>query len=146
MRISQESTQAKNDIQDADDVKRLVDSFYDRVRLDDVLGVIFNDVAKVDWDEHLPRMYKFWQAVLFNQPGYQGNPRLVHAKVNGLLKSAGRAGIQREDFERWLDLFHKTVDELFDGPSAQRAKYSASRIAQNLGRFLGHPVVIKKHP
>lgn len=44
------------DITDRRDVTCLVNVFYDRVRADDLLGPIFDDVARVDWTKHLPRM------------------------------------------------------------------------------------------
>lgn len=54
----------KKDISTPQDVKTLVDAFYNDVKSDPVIGYIFTDVAKVDWDEHLPRMYKFWEFAL----------------------------------------------------------------------------------
>ena len=57
------------DLSSRADVERLVDAFYVRVRDDRQLGPIFNDVARVDWAVHLPKMYAFWDAVLFGTPG-----------------------------------------------------------------------------
>ena len=31
------------------DIERLVNTFYDKIRGDEMLGFIFNDVAKTDW-------------------------------------------------------------------------------------------------
>jgi len=53
--------QSRVDITDSRDVARLVNVFYDRVRDDDILGPIFDDIAHVDWATHPPRMYDFWQ-------------------------------------------------------------------------------------
>jgi truncated hemoglobin YjbI len=39
------------------EITRLVDAFDDRGREDGLLGPIFNDVARVEWAAHLPRMY-----------------------------------------------------------------------------------------
>jgi hemoglobin len=33
------------------------------------------------------------------------------------------------EFDRWLQLFHASVDALFAGPGAEEAKLRASRIA-----------------
>src|ERR1051326_7448067 len=60
------------DITDSRDVARLVNVFYDRVRDDDILGPIFEDIAHVDWAAHLPRMYDFWESVLFAPGDVQG--------------------------------------------------------------------------
>jgi truncated hemoglobin YjbI len=52
-------------ITDRRDVARLVSVLYDRVRDDVVLGPIFDDIAHLDWATHLPRIYDFWQSMLF---------------------------------------------------------------------------------
>lgn len=105
------------------DIERLVDAFYDRVQADDLLGPIFNDIAQVDWSSHLPKMYDFWESVLFGAPAFKGNPLSVHRLL------ARQASMTEREFGRWLDLFRTTVDELFAGPVADEAKLRASRIA-----------------
>ena len=70
--------QPRLDITDSRDVARLVNVFYDRVRDDDILGPIFNDIAHVDWATHLPRMYDFWESVLFARATFKGAPLVVH--------------------------------------------------------------------
>lgn len=44
----------KKDISTSEDVKTLVDAFYNDVKSDPIIGYVFTDVAKVDWEEHLP--------------------------------------------------------------------------------------------
>ena len=44
------------------DIVPLVDAFYERVREDKILSSIFTDVARVDWEVHLPKMYDFWES------------------------------------------------------------------------------------
>ncbi len=127
------------DISGFDDIKKLVDTFYEHLQRDERLGHIFNDVMELSWDEHLPVMYKFWTTVLFSEPAYKGNPRVVHENVQSMLRSASGSGIQRQDFERWLELFHGTVAELFVGPIADRAKYTSAQIASNLMFALAVP-------
>jgi hemoglobin len=51
------------DIRSLSDVRLLVDSFYEKVRGDNVLGKIFNDAIGDHWPEHLEKMYAFWQTV-----------------------------------------------------------------------------------
>ena len=53
------------DIETIEDIELLVNTFYSKVRKDDVIGFLFNDVAKTNWEEHLPKMYLFWRALLF---------------------------------------------------------------------------------
>jgi hemoglobin len=105
------------------DIERLVDAFYTRVQADDLLGPIFNDIAQVDWSSHLPRMYEFWESVLFGAPAFKGDPLSVHRLL------ARQASMTPREFERWIALFHDTVGQLFEGPVADEAKLRASRIA-----------------
>ena len=111
------------DIASRADIERVVNHFYDRVRADEILGPIFDDVAHTDWDAHLPKMYDFWETVLFGASGFRGNPLAVH------LVLAGRVPLGTREFGRWLDLFHDSVDIAFRGPCAEAAKLRASRIA-----------------
>ncbi|WP_374163124.1 group III truncated hemoglobin [Arcticibacter sp. MXS-1] len=113
----------KKDIKNDQDIKLLVDSFYLRVREDALIGYIFNDVAKVNWESHLPKMYDFWETVLFGERGFKGNPMDVHFKLNSIYPLTG------EHFNRWKALFFATVDDLFAGETAEQAKQKASSIA-----------------
>ena len=104
-----------------DDIKLLVDTFYAKVRKDSLIGPIFADVAKVNWDEHLPKLYNFWADLLLGEDTYRGRPFPPHMKLN-LIPS---------HFEQWLRLFVATVDENFVGLKAEEAKSRALRIARN---------------
>lgn len=116
-------TARHGDIQDRSHIIRLVDRFYDAVRADDVLGPIFDDIARTDWAVHLPKMYDFWDTVLFGRSGFRGNPLAIH------LDLATRVPLTDREFGRWLMLFHEQVDALFEGPVADEAKLRARRIA-----------------
>ena len=117
------------DIATEGDIKLLVDSFYQKVNTDELLSPIFNDLAQVDWEEHLPTMYKFWGSLLLHHNTYRGQPWPKHAVLP----------VNKEHFSRWLTLFKQTVDEHFTGPTATEAKNTAASIAdtfQNRMRFL----------
>jgi hemoglobin len=122
--------QPRLDITDCRDVARLVNVFYDRVRDDDILGPIFDDVAQVDWATHLPRMYDFWESVLFARATFKGTPLLVHRALDR------RTPLTTAAFHRWIALFQSTVDDLFSGPVAEHAKNSAVRIAATIKHHL----------
>jgi hemoglobin len=81
------------DISGEKDIKILVDSFYQKVDADEVLSPIFKEVAQVDWNEHLPVMYKFWSSLLFRSGTYQGQPWPKHAVLP----------VGAEHFNRWLE-------------------------------------------
>ena len=110
------------DIIDRRDVACLVNIFYDRVRADDMLGPIFDDIAHVDWPTHLPLMDDFWESVRLGTVTFKGAPLVVHCTL------AKRTPLTSGDFNRWIALFHETVDDLFAGPTANHAKQCASRI------------------
>jgi hemoglobin len=109
----------RSDIATEEDIKLLVDSFYHKVNADDLLSPIFNQLAAVDWDEHLPIMYKFWGSLLLRNNTYQGQPWPKHALLP----------VNPAHFSRWLLLFKQTVDEHFAGPKAVEAKNVAASIA-----------------
>jgi hemoglobin len=112
----------KPDITTSEHVKTLIDSFYEKVKVDDVIGYIFNDIAQVDWPHHLPRMYAFWEFLLLSKDTYKGNPMEVHQKLHRQVR------LTEGHFDRWLHLFHETVDEHFEGLVAQDAKNRSNLI------------------
>lgn len=112
------------DIANKEDIGLLVDRFYGKVRVDALLGPIFNDVAGVDWDEHLETLTNFWNTVLMGEAGYKGNPMLVHILLNKKVPLVGK------HFDHWLAMFRATVDELFAGAKADTIKEKAAMMAQ----------------
>lgn len=119
------------DITTRADVVRLVDSFYDRVRADDLLGPIFDEVARTDWAVHLPKMYDFWDTVLFGSAAYHGQPLGVHIALSA------RVALGDAEFQRWLGLFMANVDAQFTGQMADEAKLRAGRIAAVMLHHVG---------
>ena len=112
-----------HDITTRADIERLVDAFYQQVRADEILAPIFDDAAHTDWAHHLPKMYDFWETVLFGAPAYRGQPIGIHVEL------ATRVTLGEREFGRWLTLFVATVDAAFLGPQADEAKRRAARIA-----------------
>ena len=113
----------KRDISDRKDVEILVDAFYDKVKSNAVIGYIFDDVAKVHWPSHLPKMYAFWAGLLFGERGFTGNPMHKHIELSKL------TAMTEAEFSEWLRLFVQTTDELFEGEKAEEAKVRAGNIA-----------------
>lgn len=113
----------KPDIKDRADIQQLVDTFYTKVRADETIGYLFNEVAKVNWEMHLPRMYDFWENILFQTAGFKGNPMAAHLQLHQ--KSPLTAG----HFQQWLSLWLATVDELFEGDKTELIKQRARSIA-----------------
>jgi hemoglobin len=113
----------KNDINDRNDIMLLVDTFYKNVALNKEIGPIFTDVAKVDWIHHLPKMYDFWESILFGKAVYKGNPMLTHFALNE------QTPLQSEQFNMWKNLFFQTADDLFIGSNAALIKQKTQSIA-----------------
>jgi hemoglobin len=124
-----------SDLDSPEQIAEMVRRFYADVAQDELLGPMFNDVAQVDWYEHLPKLTAFWCRALLGLPGYQGNPFRAH-----LLVHAKREFTQAH-FERWLELFHETIELGWIGPNARRARELADTVAsvhshQLLGRAI----------
>lgn len=101
------------------EIEILVNSFYERIRKDELLSPIFEGIIQDNWPLHLEKMYRFWESLLLGKNTYSGSPFAPHAKMP----------IEAEHFERWLELFNTTVDDLFHGDVAEEAKNRASKIA-----------------
>lgn len=110
-------------IESREDVEFLVNKFYDKVGQDETIGFFFNDVAKVNWELHLPKMYQFWETLLFGKASYKGNPMAAHFPINDM------QAMEKHHFEHWLKLWKETVEENFSGEMAEAAKTKASNIA-----------------
>ena len=112
----------KREIQNKEDVALMVDLFYDKVVKDELLGPIFNTIAKVDWDTHLPKMYTFWESQLFDKNTYQGNPMAVHQDLDT------KTPLKPHHFKQWITLFNKSIETNFTGELAEKAKQRALSI------------------
>jgi len=112
-------TANKQDILTLDDVKVLVNGFYGKVRENELLGPIFNKVIQDRWDTHLQKMYTFWETVLLGNHTYFGSPFPPHAKLP----------IDKHHFDTWLQLWHSTIDEHFQGNKATEAKWRGDKMA-----------------
>jgi hemoglobin len=108
--------EVKHDILQREDIKRLVDTFYDKVKADPLLAPVF---GHVDWPHHLPIMYNFWSSMLLGDQTYRGNPLEKHLHLD----------IKKNHFEQWLVLFRQTVEENFSGEKAEEVKMRAQSIA-----------------
>lgn len=104
-------------------IRKMVDTFYARVREDAVLSPIFENRLAGKWDEHMPRMYAFWTKVLLDTGEFQSNVFGKHMALSGITK---------EHFVRWLALFKLTAIEVFGIDEAGIPIQVAERIASSL--------------
>jgi hemoglobin len=134
MRDVQRPTPSR-DLDSLEEIAEMVRRFYADVAQDDLLGPMFNDVARVDWSEHLPKLSAFWCRALLGQPGYVGNPFRAHALVHE------KRAFTPAHFERWLTLFHETLELGWTGPHAERAGQLADNVARvHRQHLIGQPV------
>ncbi|KGS22604.1 Globin [Burkholderia pseudomallei] len=106
-----------------ENIRALVDAFYDRVRDDALLGPVFESKLAGRWDQHLPKMGEFWSSLVLGTKSYRGNVQAAHQPLDGL---------EPVHFSRWLALFLKTVEARYEPAAAVRFMEPALRIAQSL--------------
>lgn len=111
------------DISSRADCERLVRAFYGRAMADPIIGWLFTDIAKLDLEAHIPRITSFWETILLGAHSYGGGAFAPHVALHR------RAPLNRGHFERWLYLWRMSVDELFQGETAELAKTHAERVA-----------------
>lgn len=126
----------KKDITTRADIEHLIQCFYEKALIDTQIGFIFTDIAKIDLESHLPHLFDFWENILLKPNGYKRNVLKVHVDLNE------KAKLSPAHFERWLDLFSTTVDDLFQGIIANSAKNKALSIATVMQTKLHRPSLL----
>ncbi|MBL7976923.1 MAG: group III truncated hemoglobin [Bacteroidetes Order II. Incertae sedis bacterium] len=112
----------QNDIQTSDDIRYLVEAFYAQVRQDAVIRPHFEEIAKINWSLHLPKMYAFWEAVIFGKAGYKGDPMAVHIQLDQ------KKALTAAHFERWMAIWQETLHTNFKGQNTEKALKQAQAI------------------
>lgn len=102
-------------------IDRLVRAFYGKVRLDPMLGPIFE--ARVeDWEHHFQTLGAFWSAVTLGTGAYLGTPMQKHIGLP----------VDSRHFDRWLTLFGETAIAICPPDAARVFLERAMRIAESL--------------
>ena len=113
------------DIRSREDIDRLVADFYSILIDDPLIGHHFDGL---DLTTHLPLIADFWEKTIYARPVYFGNPLVAHQVLND------KYPLTPEQFTRWVEIFTASVDRLFAGPIAEKAKYQARMIADSLNQ------------
>lgn len=109
------------DILSTQDIENLVNTFYNNIKKDELLAPIFAlRISDEQWPIHLEKMYRFWGSLLLHTQNYSGSPFDKHVGLP----------IDGTHFQHWIELFFKTIDELFEGDVANTAKERAANIAR----------------
>lgn len=114
----------RRDIKTKEDVFLLVETFYLKVRRNEILAPFFNETIS-DWDAHLGHLTTFWESSLFLKTRYTGDPLMVHIAVDQTFNHS----ISELHFGIWLNLWFETINELFEGDYAENAKRRARKMA-----------------
>lgn len=118
--------QEKRDIETRADIEALIRAFYVHAMQDELIGLFFTEVVKLDLEIHLPIMYDFWESLLFHRGLYHGAMMQKHILLNQ------KKALLAEHFERWIELFEREVDRQFAGPVAEDAKSLARAVAPSM--------------
>lgn len=105
-----------------EEIAKLVHAFYTKARKDSSLGPIF-EAHVIDWDAHFIQMINFWSAQLRGTSRFRGAPMPKHIALPELTSAL---------FERWLQLFQQTTEELGNPNLQQHANAVAAFIATRL--------------
>ncbi len=117
----------KSDLKNREDVFKLVQSFYNNIQKDTILGPIFNGMISSDeWPVHIHKLTDFWETNLFGIPKFKGSPTQKHIQTDAFFKH----NIQEEHFDHWLKIWGTTINSLYEGDLATRAQMAAHNIAQ----------------
>lgn len=106
-------------------IETVIRTFYDRIREDSLLGPIFEEHIQ-QWEPHLQNMFAFWSAIMLHTRRYDGRPMPKHVVLP----------IDAEHFDRWLQIFNNTVEELCLKEDALLFMEKAKQIASSLEKGL----------
>jgi hemoglobin len=99
-----------SDIKDVEDIRNLVDIFYTRAGNDALLKPIFSCLS--DPNHHKEALYKYWAEALLNDGPLNETSLPSHIELM----------FSSRHFIRWVTIFLQTVDSLYAGPIAEKAK------------------------
>jgi len=113
----------KKDIETRMDIELFLRAFYEKVKKDETIGIIFTEIVPMNWEHHIPVITDFWETILLDNPVYKKNAMEVHYTLNRIFP------LQKKHFEAWLMLFNNTLDEMHQGDKTELAKKRALSIA-----------------
>jgi len=104
-------------------VAAVVSAFYAKARRDEIIGPVFNRVVpSAHWPQHIQTITDFWSSMLLGTRRYMGRPMPKHIAIPELSDA---------HFQRWLNLFHETAEELCPPHVAAMFTDRAERIGYN---------------
>lgn len=113
----------KKDIETRGDIEKFLLNFYEDVKADETIGIIFTEIIPMNWAHHIPLITDFWESILLDNPVYKKNAMEVHYKLNNIFP------LQENHFKAWLDIFTRVIDNMYEGTVTDLAKKRAASIA-----------------
>ncbi len=113
----------KKDLATRADLEQLLQQFYTTLLEDPGMYHIFINIADIDLPTHLPSIVDFWEQALLQGKGYERNVLKLHTDLHQQIP------LTAAHFQHWLTVFEATVDTLFEGIVAQKAKNRAQSVA-----------------
>ena len=110
-------------IESSEDVKVLIDCFFERALKDELLSPIFHARAKEIPDLKV-RICLYWNQLVFKDTDDVSLPILQHVDL----------GLSYRHFVQWITLFQATIDDLYTGANAQRLHLLARTMSEELQR------------
>jgi hemoglobin len=124
------------DLDSEDEIMEMVTRQYVDIGQDDLLKPYFDfGPGFIDWQAHIRTVADYWCHVLLFAPGYEIDIIESHRHLHD------SAPFTPDLFDRWVQVFHDTVDGGWEGPKATMANKRATGIAWAMAqRFLGHGI------
>lgn len=114
----------KPDISSREDLRLIVKTFYEDLLDHEELSPFFEEFKDAHkLEAHLKILVDFWDNTLFYSGTYTSNAIRPHIEVHE------KKSITAMNFEVWLNLFNKSVDQHFKGLHATTIKNRALSIA-----------------
>ena len=111
------------DIRTRSDIENIITTFYTTVRADADLGYLFDEVARVNWQQHIPIITDFWEQIVLGTGEYHRNAMEPHFLLHK------KSPLTALHFTKWLQHFTTTIDMLHSGEKADNMKERAASIA-----------------
>ncbi len=116
-------------IENRDDIKSIVQTFYTTIKSNDLLGPIFTSaIPEGEWDSHIEKLTDFWDSAVFGSMTFRGNPARTHVNLDKSNKHA----ITQKHFAVWLENWIQTIDTSWSGSKAEEMKMRARKMSTGL--------------
>ncbi len=124
------------DLDTRDEIFEMVTRQYADITQDEMLEPYFNfSPGFIDWQAHIATVADYWSHLVLGEGEYEVDTLENHRRLHE------QAPFSPELFDRWLQVFHDTVNGGWSGPNADHANKRATGMAWAMAqRYLGHGV------